>query len=169
MSFNKHWMLSMCKEGTILWTSLMCERLKGMPALMISPTRDGDIETETDNNGMGQGSGTEPYLKFLENQKTFVCAKDSMQKKGNELVYEKSWSGSPVGRWSWKHMHQLGTVSVLRAVNQTPKCHQCSRFLLSFGLMIHSVKLNWEMEASWAWTSLSRAPMWAHTRTHSPS
>lgn len=104
---------------------------------------------------------------FREPKILFVCAKDSMQKKGNELVYEKSWSGSSVGRWSWKHMHQLGTVSVLRAVNQTPKCHQCSRFLLSFGLMIHSVKLNWEMEASWAWTSLSHAPMWAHT--HSPS
>lgn len=167
MSFNKHWMLSMCKEGTILWTSLMCERLKGMPAFMISPTSDGDVESGTDNSGMGRGSGAEPYLKLRTKWLLFVCAKDSMQKKGNELVYEKNWSGSSVGRWYWKHMHQLGTVSVLRAVNQTPKCHQCSRFLLSFSLMIHSVKLSWEVKASWAWTSLSHAPMWAHTHTFS--
>ena len=167
MSFNKHGMLSLCKEGTILWTSLTCERFKGMPALMISPTSDGDIETET-QQWHGPRLRNRAISKiFREPKILFVCAKDSMQKKGNELVYEKSWSGSSVGRWSWKHMHQLGTVSVLRAVNQTPKCHQCSRFLLSFGLMIHSVKLNWEMEASWAWTSLSHAPMWAHT--HSPS
>ena len=51
----------------------MCERLKGMPALIISPTSDGDAESRTDISAMGQGSGAEPYLKFLENQMTFVC------------------------------------------------------------------------------------------------
>lgn len=53
-------------QGTMLWTLLTCRRLRGVPALMISPSSDGDREVS--NNGMCQGSGAEAYLKSLENQ-----------------------------------------------------------------------------------------------------
>lgn len=42
-----------------------------VPALMISPSSDGDIVAE--NNGMYQGSGADTCIKCSENEKTFVC------------------------------------------------------------------------------------------------